>query len=109
MTSPRSTSRSLGSVRVNKGSILPPLNRALSDSHKPYFQDHQLMISGGAVQTSIRGGEPDGLSTRGSASRPFTSRVEANHANNKLLEDLRELQVGYNHNMFNLSLYTVTL
>lgn len=50
------------------------------------------MISGGAVQTSIRGGEPDGLSTRGSASRPFTSRVEANHANNKLLEDLRELQ-----------------
>ena len=90
MNSPRATARTLGSVRVNKGSILPPLSKSLSDSHKVYFQDHNFMITGDAVHTSVRG-EREDLPTRGSMSRPLTSRVETG---SKIVEELKELQVS---------------
>ncbi len=53
------------------------------------------MITGDAVQTSVRGDREE-LHTRGSMSRPMTTRVETG---GKIVEELKDLQVCKNLNL----------
>ncbi|XP_071848280.1 uncharacterized protein [Apostichopus japonicus] len=93
MTSPRghSGSRTLGNVKV-KGTVFPPLTRAVNDSSRQYFVEHQLMVQGDSmglpsfITKSIERNDTPQRATP----RPVTSKPE--NANSKLVEDIKELQ-----------------
>ncbi|XP_071945206.1 uncharacterized protein [Antedon mediterranea] len=90
MNSSRSNSRPLGSVKMNRGIIFPPLTRLGNESGRNSLTQNRLSIQGDGMVTHQRVPEKDETPrTPSSSSRPHTSRSEPNQ---KLQDDLREYQ-----------------
>ncbi|XP_033112503.1 structural maintenance of chromosomes protein 3 homolog [Anneissia japonica] len=85
MTTPKSNARLLGSVKVNRGVVFPPLTRSWNESGKKYFKAHGLSVQGDGMVTHKRIAEKE-ETPRTPSSRPHTSRSDPNHKSEELKE-----------------------